>query len=144
MKSAAEARDAARLADYVNFPALKESLKGSVNAKIAASTSKEMAGNPFGAPGMALAAAMIGPMVDALVTPENLSLMMKGSKPQPGRPAEESKSNDADVNVSMSYETFDRFVVTVGKKGATETPIGFVFLRDGLISWKLSALRLSE
>jgi hypothetical protein len=42
----------------------------------------------------------------------------------------------------MSYESFDRFVVTVKKKGSTEEPLGLVFNRDGIFSWKLSALRL--
>ena len=44
MKSAAEAKDAAKLLDYVNFPALKESLKASFNAKLASGVTKEKEG----------------------------------------------------------------------------------------------------
>ncbi len=141
MKSAAEAKDAAKLSSYVNFPALKDSLKASFNAKLASEVTKEK-DNPFAALGGALAAALINPMIDALVTPESLAMMMKGDKPQLTENTEKTKPSDSDADISMSYESFDRFVVTVKKKGTTEEPLGLVFNRDGLFSWKLSALRL--
>lgn len=142
MKSAAEAKDAAKLAGYVNFPALKESLKASFNAKVASDVAKEKDGNPFTVLGAAMAAAFINPMIDALVSPESLAMMMKGDKPQPAEKAEQTKPSDSDADTSMSYESFDRFVVTVKKRGSTDEPLGLVFNRDGMFSWKLSALRL--
>jgi len=142
MKSAAEAKDASKLSGYVNFPALKESLKASFNAKLASEVAKEKDGNPFGALGAVLVAAFINPMIDALVTPENLAMMMKGDNPQLAKDITQSKPSDSEVDTSMSYESFDRFVVTVKKKGAAEEPLGLVFNRDGMFSWKLSALRL--
>jgi phosphotransferase system glucose/maltose/N-acetylglucosamine-specific IIC component len=142
MKSAAEANDAARLSGYVNFPALKESLKASFNAKIAAEVTRESDGNPFAAFGAALAVAMVNPMIDALVTPESLAMMMKGDKLRPEEMAQRRPSAESEVDTSMAYEGFDRFVVTVRKKGSDEEPIGLVFNRDGMFSWKLSALRL--
>lgn len=152
MKSAAEAKDATKLSDYVNFPAVKDSLKASLNAKLASDVSKNN-GNPFGALGAAMAAAFINPMIDALVTPESLAMMMKGEKPKPANNSTQSpspassevvasESSESNDDTSMSYENFDRFVVTVKKKGSTEEPFGLVFNRDGLFSWKLSALRL--
>ena len=141
MRSAAEAKDAAKLSDYVNFPAVKESLKASLNAKLATQVSKEQDGNPFAALGAAMAAALINPMIDALITPEGLAMMMKGDKPRPGVNTEQQHA-DSNAETSMSYESFDRFVVTVKKKDATEEPLGFVFNREGMFSWKLSALRL--
>ena len=142
MKSAAEAKDAAKLSAYVDFPAVKESFKASLNAKLAMQAPKEQDGNPFAALGAAMAAALINPMVDALITPEGLAMMMKGDKPQPGVNAEQAQQTDSNTDTSMSYESFDRFVVTVKKKGAAEEPLGFVFNREGMFSWKLSALRL--
>jgi hypothetical protein len=142
MKSAAEAKDAEKLAGYVNFPALKENLKASFNAKLASKVAKEKNDNPFAALGAAMAATFINPMVDALVTPESLAMMMKGDKPQPAKKTGQTKPSDSDTETSMSYESFDRFVVTVKKKDSTEKPIGLVFNRDGMFSWKLSALRL--
>lgn len=142
MKSAAEAKDAAKLSDYVNFPAVKESLKASFNAKLASDVTKEKGGNPFSVFGAALASAFINPVIDALVTPESLAMMMKGDKPQPAKSTEKTKPSGSDADTKMSYESFDRFVVTVKKKGTTEEPLGLVFNRDGMFSWKLSALRL--
>lgn len=142
MKAAAESKDAAKLADYVNFPALKASLKGSFNAKLASTVTNDKSENPMAAFGAALAAALINPMIDALVTPESLAMLMKGDKPQPSSIAKQSKSQDSDTDTTMSYESFDRFVVTVKKKGSQDAPVGLVFNRDGFASWKLSALRL--
>ncbi|MGB5156708.1 DUF2939 domain-containing protein [Desulfobacterium sp. N47] len=82
MKEAAENRDADRLSEYVDFPALKESLKANFNAMMATEVSNNMSDNPFGAFGAALAAAFINPMIDNLVTPESLAMMMKGEKPK--------------------------------------------------------------
>ena len=140
MKSAADAKDAEKLSSYVNFPALKENLKGTFNAKVASEATKQE--NPFAALGAAMAAAFINPMVDAFVTPESLAMMMKGDKPQAGKSADASKSSDRDVDIHMAYESFDRFVVTVKKKDSNDAPVGLVFRREGLLSWKLAALRL--
>lgn len=142
MKAGAEAKDAVKLSSYVNFPALKESLKASFRAKLASGAAKKPEGNPFGAVGAALAAAFVNPMIDALVTPESLAMIMKGDKPQPIQNAAQSKPSESGSETSMSYESFDRFVVNVKKKGETGEPYGLVFNRDGLFSWKLSALRL--
>ncbi|MFO7542254.1 MAG: DUF2939 domain-containing protein [Thiobacillus sp.] len=142
MRFAVETKDAAKLSGYVDFPAIKASVKASINARLASEIAKEQKGNPFAALGAALAASFINPMVDALVTPEGLAMMMKGDKPQPaGNPAQ-AKASDPDADTSMAYESFDRFVVTVKKKDTTEAPLGLVFNREGMFSWKLSALRL--
>ena len=142
MKSAADAKDAAKLSSYVNFPALKENLKASFNAKLASETMKS--DNPFSALGAAFASAFINPMIDGLVTPESLAMMMKGNKPQKNQESAilESTSSEDDVDMTMAYEDFDHFVVIVKKKGSSEEPFGFVLNRDGLFSWKLSSLRI--
>lgn len=141
MKSAAKTRDAAKLSSYVNFPALKVSLKNSFNSKLALDVMKENDGNPF-ASGTALAALFINPMIDALITPESLANLMRGDNPQRAPKTEQAKSPNSDTVTSMSYESFDRFVVTVKKVDTTEEPISLVFDRSGMFSWKLSALRL--
>lgn len=149
MKSAAEARDAARLSGYVNFPALRSSLKASFRAKLASNARKSRNNGFFGRLGTAIAvnfinpaieALYINPMIDTYVTPQNLARMMKGEKPQSRKG--DAKPKPAEPDYSMAYESFDRFVVNVKKKGSTQKPVGLVFNREGLFSWKLSALRL--
>ena len=149
MKSAAEARDAARLSGYVNFPALRSSLKTSFRAKLASNAAKTRSQGFFGTLGAAIQVAFvnpvietlyINPMIDTYVTPQNLARMMKGENPQ-SRKAN-AKSKPVEPDYFMAYESFDRFVVNVKKKGSTQKPVGLVFNRDGLFSWKLTALRL--
>ena len=141
MKSAIEAKNAAKMSDYINYPALKENVKASISAKFIPDIAQGKDKNPAGAFGAALAVAFIGPMVDALITPAGLERMMLGDQSQPvGNTAQQ----DADLDTSKHYESFDRFVVSMKKKGSTEEPFVLVFIRDGMISWKLSALRLPK
>jgi hypothetical protein len=60
MKSAADAKDAAKLSSYVNFPVLKENLKARFNAKVAAVVSKDKSANSVGALGSAMSGAFMG------------------------------------------------------------------------------------
>lgn len=145
MKKAAEANDSATLSSYINFPSLKESLKANFNAMLATEVVKSKDSNPFEALGAALAAAFINPMIDALVTPESLAMMMQGNKPDLEKGAartEKKPSGASDTEMTMGYESFDRFAVSVKKKGDADDPVTFVFHREGLLTWKLASLRL--
>ena len=144
MRAAIESGDAARFNDYVNFPALKDNIKGTLNARLVSATTPNRARSRYEDLGTALAAAMIGQLVDALITPESMAMMLKGEKPRPGVIPSAAKSHDDAVDVSMKYETFDRFVVTARNRSGTDEPIILVFVRDGPFSWKLSAVRLPE
>lgn len=145
MKQAAELRDSEKLASYVDFPALKENLKGQINAKFAADLAGTEKSNPYAGLGMVLAAAFISPMIDALVTPENLRHMMKGNKPTINTPDSKSEpqpnKSEEDVETKMSYSGLNKFVVSVRQKGE-EKEVVFVLNRDGIISWKLVAIQL--
>ncbi|MDY0223168.1 MAG: DUF2939 domain-containing protein [Desulfobacterium sp.] len=146
MKEAAENRDADTLSEYVDFPALKESLKTNFNAMMVTEVSNNMSDNPFGAFGAALATAFINPMIDNLVTPESLAMMMKGEKPElekTNRENEKDKSDtDENTETTMKYDDFNSFIVTVKEKGSSEDPVKMIFKRHGIVSWKLTALRL--
>lgn len=141
MKAAAEANDAAKLSSFVNFPVLKKNLKASCYAKLTPGGVKGKMPNPLAALG-GMTTAIISPTVEALITPESLVMMFKGDKAQPGKNATRGKPSAPDPEISTSYESFNRFVVTIKKKGTTDGPTGLVFSREGLFSWKLSALRL--
>lgn len=143
MRAAVEERDSARLSGYVNFPAVKENLKASFNAKIAAETAREK-DNPFAGLGAALAAAFISPLIDALVTPESLAMIMKGDKPEMDKGKGAPRKSPSDVETSMAYEGVNSFVVTIRKKNDPNgETVGLVLNREGLLSsWKLTAIRL--
>jgi hypothetical protein len=68
MAAAAEENDTERLSSYIDFPALRESVKAELRAEIAAKLIKETDGmKGFGG---LLAMGMVDGMVDAIVTPE--------------------------------------------------------------------------
>jgi hypothetical protein len=80
MRKAVQRKDHSYVSAHVDFPQLRESLKGTFTAQMA----KEVAATDtdgFEAFGAALGAMMIGPMIDALVTPEGLIAMMLGTDP---------------------------------------------------------------
>lgn len=153
MQQALDARDAAKLSGYVDYPALRNSLKEAVAPKSVLELNQSKDKNPLAAMGAAIADAVIAPVVDAMVTPESLALMMRGIKPKPGLPqggADEpatggaSEDRRAGVDTAMGYEDIDRFVVTVKQKEKPEQSLGLIFKRDGWFGWKLSAVRLPE
>ncbi|HVU05164.1 MAG TPA: DUF2939 domain-containing protein [Polyangiaceae bacterium] len=141
MKSAADAKDAAALSAYVDFAAVRESLKTGVQGKVAA-----VAGvapeNPFAAFGASLAQAFANPMIDTLVTPESLSMMLAGNVPARAQGLMAAAAPGADVETSMGYTGVNTFELDVKGKGAPGNPIGFVLTRSGVLSWKLTAVKL--
>jgi hypothetical protein len=147
MKTAAQAKDSAKLTGYIDFPALKENLKAGLQTKFQTQSAPANDNSPMGAMGNALASAFITSMVDALVTPNNLAAVMQGDKPrpiphsEPAKPAAQTAA-EPDTVTTTAYESWDRFVVTIRKKGHEDKPVGLVFHRHGLVTWKLDDLQL--
>lgn len=151
MRDAALSRDAAALSSYIDYPALRESLRGEVRARIAGAGS---AGGPFAALralGAAFAGPLVDPAVDALVTPESLALMLQGAEPgaivgAPGSatssPAPAGADGAGAVRTEMGYEGVSEFVVTVTAQSTPALSFSFVFGRERLLSWRLRAVRL--
>jgi len=147
MRAAAAGRDAAGLAAYVDFPAVRDSLKQGVQARLARQDLNEQGEpTPASAMGAAVAGALLGPMVDALITPESLARVLQGQRPaaavigvgggERGAPSSEA------LETQMGYESLNRFVFSVRKQGDDEEPVDLVLRREGLLRWKLAELRL--
>jgi hypothetical protein len=73
---------------------------------------------------------------------------MKGEKPQIGKSGKKIKPKSSspkksDAKTSISYEKFNRFVLSIKKKNDSKEPVGLIFKRNGIISWKLCAIRLT-
>ena len=150
MQAAAERRDAVALADYVNFPALRESVKASLTVQMTKSmSSSSSTDNPFAGLGLLLAQTMVDRFVDALVTPEALAAMMQGAPPSgPERSTppstERTASKAAEKPITkFGYETFGRFTLRFASRDKPTDELVLVLLRDGL-SWKLSAIRIPQ
>lgn len=151
MREAARERDAQRLASYVDFPALRQSLKLGVQDRLAGRDRNERGDpTPASAMGAAVAAALLGPMVDVLITPEALGRILQGESPLglPGRrePAPPAVAGGGEqrprLHTEMGYESLGRFVFSLRREGDDEEPVDLVLHRQGLLQWKLAELRL--
>ena len=87
LKRAADARDAQTVNQYVDFPALRESLKQQVTGLLTRRLDAHGNGNPFAAIGAMIGVALIGPLVDAYATPDGVAALLNGMPPR-GNPGE--------------------------------------------------------
>jgi hypothetical protein len=137
MKAAADANDADVLNSYIDYPALRESLKAEVNADMAAEAKKDKSG--FGELGLVVGTAMIAPVIDRLVTPAGMRAALVAKRDQAvteGRPKVASELRVPDHPVIVRRGLSEFLVATKQRPGS-----GLVFNRHGL-SWKLSGVDL--
>lgn len=151
MKAAAEANDSDKLVSYIDFPSLREDLKAEFMAHLMAESAKDNSG--FGALGMALGSAMVGPMIDGMVTPAGVRAAIianrnkdqsKEAAPDGGTTSnlpKEAKSSLGGVALRedpvIKHRGFSKFIVA--SKGDPHS--GMVFKRHGF-GWKLSGVDL--
>ncbi|WP_250499418.1 DUF2939 domain-containing protein [Caballeronia sp. GAWG1-5s-s] len=162
VKRAADARDAQTVNQYVDFPALRASLKDQIAALLTRRIDVQKSGNPLAIIGAMIGAALVGPLVDSYATPDGVAAILNGIPPRgnPGeRPpaagqADANASAPASVSVSASnpapqppqttagYRSINTFVVTY-QHGAGDARYSAIFHRSGLVSWKLVAVNLN-
>lgn len=87
MKAAADARDAATLNEYVDYPALRLSLKQQVGEMLQRRVEGQHSSNPLLILGAVIGAALISPLVDAYATPEGVTALLNGMPPT-GKPGD--------------------------------------------------------
>lgn len=167
VKRAADARDAQTVNQYVDFPALRASLKDQVAALLTRRIDIQKSGNPLAIIGAMIGAALVGPLVDSYATPDGVAAILNGIPPRgdPGErppPAGDSAAphGNAAANAPSSgvataqqapaeppqttagYRDFNTFVVTY-RHGAGDARYSAIFRRYGLVSWKLVAVDLA-
>ena len=148
MKKAAENNDATKFSSYVNYPSLRESFKNTFKAAFNKELMKDSdkgedgLGNLGKVFGIALASAVIDPLVESFVTPESLAMMMEGKKPKNSERNKNtsSKDNEKKSNISMGYDGMDYFVLDA-KDDKNEIQFSFVFKRKGIWDWELTSIR---
>lgn len=101
LKRAADARDTQTVNQYVDFPALRESLKQQVAGLLTRRLDAHSNGNPLAAIGAMIGVVLIGPLVDAYATPDGVAALLNGMPPRgdPGErpPAPPAANAPADV-----------------------------------------------
>jgi hypothetical protein len=142
MQSAAAARDSEALSARVDWPALRENTKAQLRGKLERERAKAPEGG-LGDLGAAIAGAMIGPAVEALVTPETVraAFLVRPEPSATGAPAPAAKSEEAPEEFDVVRTGASQF--RLRRKGAPEGEGELVFRREGL-SWKLAAIELGD
>jgi len=136
MRSAAEAKDADALSDYIDYPAVRESLKEQVRARVTAKMAAE--GDGLAALGGALALSMVDGLVDSMISPSSLRLMFAQS-PQTEGAEKRPALSASDLEVDRRGFSEFRLINPSKEQAGGE----LVFKREGL-SWKLAEVRIPE
>jgi Protein of unknown function (DUF2939) len=166
LKRAADARDAETVNQYVDFPALRESLKQQVGELLTRRIDTQKSGNPLALIGAMIGAALVGPLVDSYATPDGVAAILNGIPPRgnPGEkppvPSQGAVPDAAAPTVAASpvapvqnaapnppqttagYRGFNTFVVSY-QHGAGDARYAAIFERNGLVWWKLVAVDLN-
>ena len=133
MKDAAQSHDADALNAYIDYPALRESLKAELMARMIAEARKDKSG--IGDLGMAFGSALMGPIIDGLVSPAGMRAALLASS-QENAPLAASALHVPTQPVIVR-RNFSEFLVT----GKDQPNSGLLFKRHGL-SWMLSGVEL--
>lgn len=164
LKRAADARDAQTVNQYVDYPALRASLKEQIAALLTRRVDIQKSGNPLAIIGAMIGAAVVGPLVDTYATPDGVAAILNGIPPRgtPGERPPPAGTNEATVAsatpasgsvaptsetapkppaTTAGYRDWNTFAVTY-QHGAGDARYSAIFHRDGLVSWKLVAVNL--
>jgi hypothetical protein len=141
LKKATSNRNADALAQEIDFPALRISVKQNVKAQVI----KQMTAGNTPVKGLNPVAVdkIVDPLVDKLVTPEGLGELMMDKVPGATIDLNNLERNIAGSEVKMGYESFDRFVVRIVDKVDRTKDVSLILKRDGL-AWKLSGIDISK
>lgn len=139
LREAASAQDAQALAELVDYPAVRASLKPQLTEAAAPGPPPDPWRDPIGALKRAIDPMRPAPpAVDRHLTPQGLhalTLAAPGAAPAPGaRPP----------FPTLDYWGFRRVRFAVHPKGAPAREVTFTFQRRGLFTWKLTHVDLPE
>lgn len=155
MREAARAGNADTFNDHVDYPRLRESLKGQFSSRLTEKMASEPEPkNEYAKAGAALgsmfAVALVDKMVDAFVRPETVMRAMQQGKVTPRRsPGEAASSATTDEANKVAWTSerkgVDKLIAYGNRPGQSENQrVGFVLERTGFARWKLTEIRLPE
>lgn len=153
IRHAVQAQDAGELAEQVDFPSLRASLKAQLIDAMVREAGPEAQSNAFGAIALTMATGVVNGIVDGMVNPVGLGAVMQGrrlwrnandsfSRPPldaNGDPLPAAREPPPLHDAVMRYESTSRFTATIEDDAGR--PIVFVLRRDGL-RWRLADIRL--
>ena len=146
IKNAAEQGDADKLSGYIDFPSVKQSIKDQVKASMVEELAASDEQDGFEALGTLLAAAMIDPIIDGVVTPDSVALILQGQKLDfdlnNDTPEDKPVAKNEDIDYKAGYLSFNRFKVQVIDADDMDESLDIIMHRDGL-SWEVTRIVFS-
>lgn len=147
IRSAIVAQDSAAIAEHVDFPAIRDSLKAQVDDYAVRRAGPEAQSSLLGAIALRLASGATSGLVDAAATPAGLAALLEGrnfwqrldGSRRSDDPHEPAPPRDPLEGASYRFESPSRFTATVSN--ADGDPVVFVLTRRGM-DWKVSDVRL--
>jgi hypothetical protein len=136
MQSAAQKGDARKFSEYVDYPAVRQDLKGEFRRAILKEAAASKQNGGFAVLGSAFALALINPLIDTMVTPEGLEAAFAHRK-QVAATGKVAKLPEAPADPLIERDGLERF--TVHDKDPSKGSL--VFARYGL-GWKLVGFEL--
>lgn len=151
LRSAAMKGDVDRLERLVDFPQVRESLKGQLNAQAmkAMQDDPELAGNPFAGLAMVMVPAIVERALDAYVTPDGLAAIMKGdgsskAKAVEASPPASKAARSGEPDWSYGYKDLNTFQIATVEESTPDGSTAFTMRREGMFRWRLTRIRVPE
>lgn len=138
LRDAALEGDKDDLAERVDFPAVRDSVKTQFKAQLAAEMTKDQT-DGFAAFGAALAMGFVDTMIDGIITPDGIKAMVENGRLK-AKGASSTSEPAKPVEWDIERTGFDKFRAT--PKGQDKA-FAMVFKRDGL-GWDLAEIDLPD
>jgi hypothetical protein len=168
LREAVQARDTATINRYVDYPALRASLKVEVTQMLSRRVDEEKLQHPLTALGALVGMAFVNPLVDAYATPDGVAALLKGMPPrgEPGETpppagdraadaatqAQETPAEPASVPAQATaprakadggYRDTSTFAVTY-TRDTGGVPYSVILHRRGWFTWQIDAVELNR
>ena len=148
---AAEQGDEAGLERLGDFPAVRQSLKDELNARMMAEMRNgESDIDPaWAGVGMLLGPAIVSGAIDAVITPQGVATMVRTAEaPEPqdvlNRPKPTPGETEDDVRKSWTYRGANRVEVRLTTTDRPDQPLILNMDRNGLFGWRLVEIDLPD
>lgn len=139
IKKAAQAGDSDTVSKYIDYPSVRQSFKDQMNAMMMKEMVNQEDGG-FAALSTMLASTMVDKMIDGFVTPEGMTMMMKGKDLKDAAQSSEANSTsetkeENQAEYKTRYTSFSDFEVVIQDPNDSKA-VTVKMVRDGL-SWKI-------
>lgn len=150
---AARAGDAKTVSGFVDFPAVRSSLKPQLEGYLADEIGRENAKphSIWDRLGLALAPYLVGTSVDMLVTPQNVAAMIRTGRPphvsnpvgDQARAADDKGPGDSRaLHLGYVGDDLDQFNAEVVSRSNSHSRVTLRLLRRGFFTWRVVGLDL--